>query len=41
MYISIFSDEFYQDIYEEGLTDRIETAIEETAAYYAMFDQMK
>ena len=30
-----------QNIYEEGLTDRIETAIEETAAHYAMLDQMK
>ena len=27
--------------YEEGLTDRIEIAIEETAAYYDMLDQMK
>ena len=35
------NDFLYQDIYEEGLTDRIETAIEETAAYYAMLDQMK
>ena len=34
-------DFLYQDIYEEDLTDRIETAIEETAAYYAMLDQMK
>ena len=33
-----FKDGRYQDIYEEGLTDRIETAIEETAAYYAMLD---
>ena len=35
------NDFLYQDIYEEDLTDRIETAIEETAAYYAMLDQMK
>lgn len=35
------NDFLYQDIYEEGLTDRIEIAIEETAAYYAMLDQMK
>lgn len=35
------NDFLYQDIYEEGLTDRIETAIEETAAHYAMLDQMK
>lgn len=35
------NDFLYQDIYEEGLTDRIETAIEETAAFYAMLDQMK
>ncbi len=35
------NDFLYQDIYEEGITDRIETAIEETAAYYAMLDQMK
>ena len=34
-------DFLYQDIYEEGLTDRIEIAIDETAAYYAMLDQMK
>ena len=34
------NDFLYQDIYEEGLTDRIEIAIEETAAYYAMLDQM-
>ena len=31
----------YQDIYEEGLAERIEIAIDETAAYYAMLDQMK
>lgn len=35
------NDFLYQNIYEEGLTDRIETAIEETAAHYAMLDQMK
>lgn len=35
------NDFLYQDIYEEGLTERIEIAIEETAAYYAMLDQMK
>ena len=35
------NDFLYQDIYEDGLTDRIEIAIEETAAYYAMLDQMK
>lgn len=35
------NDFLYRDIYEEGLTDRIEIAIEETAAYYAMLDQMK
>ena len=35
------NDFLYQDIYEEGLTDRIEIAIDETAAYYAMLDQMK
>ena len=35
------NDFLYQDIYVEGLTDRIETAIEETAAHYAMLDQMK
>lgn len=35
------NDFLYQDIYEEGLTDRIEIAIEETAAYYAMLAQMK
>lgn len=35
------NDFLYQDIYGEGLTDRIEIAIEETAAYYAMLDQMK
>ena len=35
------NDFLYQDIYEEGLTGRIEVAIEETAAYYAMMDQMK
>lgn len=35
------NDFLYQDIYEEGLTDRIEIAIEDTAAYYAMLDQMK
>lgn len=35
------NDFLYQDIYKEGLTDRIEIAIEETAAYYAMLDQMK
>ena len=35
------NDFLYQDVYEEGLTDRIETAIEETAAHYAMLDQMK
>ena len=29
----------YQDIYEEGLTERIEIAIKETASYYAMLDQ--
>lgn len=31
----------YQDIHEEGLTDRIEIGIAETAAYDAMLDQMK
>ena len=31
----------YQDIYEEGLTERIEIAIKETASYYAMLDQQK
>ena len=35
------NDFLYQDIYEEGLTERIEIAIEETAAYYAILDQMK
>ena len=35
------NDFLYQDIYEEGLTDRIEIAMEETAAYYAMLDQWK
>ena len=35
------NDFLYQDIYEEGLKERIEIAIEETAAYYAMLDQMK
>ena len=35
------NDFLYQDIYEESLTDRIETAIEETAAHYAMLGQMK
>ena len=35
------NDFLYQDIYEEGLTERIEIAIEETTAYYAMLDQMK
>ena len=35
------NDFLYQDIYEDGLTDRIEIAIEETAAYYAMLDHMK
>ena len=35
------NDFLYQDIYVEGLTDRIETAIEETAAHYAMLGQMK
>ena len=35
------NDFLYQDIYVEGLTDRIETAIEETAAHYAMLDQKK
>ena len=35
------NDFLYQDIYEEGLADRIEIAIEQTAAYYAMLDQMK
>lgn len=34
-------DFLYQDIHEEGLTDRIEIAMEETAAYYAMLDQWK
>ena len=31
----------YQDIYEAGLIERIEIAIEETATYYAMLNQMK
>ena len=35
------NDFLYQDIYEEGLADRIEIAIEQTAAYYAMLDQTK
>ena len=35
------NDFLYHDIYEEGLTDRIEIGIKETAAYYAMLDQMK
>ena len=35
------NDFLYQDIYEEGLTDRIEIAMEQSAAYYAMLDQMK
>ena len=35
------NDFLYQDIYEEGLAYRIEIAIEQTAAYYAMLDQMK
>ena len=35
------NDFLYQDIYKDGLTDRIEIAIEETAAYYAMLDHMK
>ena len=35
------NDFLYQDIYEEGLADRIEIAIEQTAAYYAMLDQIK
>ena len=35
------NDFLYQDIYEEGLTERIKIAIEQTAAYYAMLDQMK
>ena len=35
------NDFLYQDIYEEGLIERIEIAIEETADYYAMLDQMK
>lgn len=35
------NDFLYQDIYEEGLTERIEIAIQDTAAYYAMLDQMK
>ena len=35
------NDFLYQDIYVEGLTDRIETAIEETAAHYAMHNKMK
>lgn len=35
------NDFLYKDIYEEGLTERIEIAIEETTAYYAMLDQMK
>ena len=34
------NDFLYQDIYEEGLTERIEIAIEETAAHNAMLDQM-
>lgn len=35
------NDFLYQDIHEEGLTERIEIAIEQTVAYYAMLDQMK
>ena len=35
------NDFLYEDIYEDGLTQRIEIGIEETAAYYAMMDQMK
>ena len=35
------NDFLYQDIYEEGLADRIEIAIEQTAAYYGLLDQMK
>lgn len=35
------NDFLYLDIYEEGFTERIEIAIEQTAAYYAMLDQMK
>ena len=35
------NDFLYQDIYEDGLTDRIEIAIEGTAAYNAMLEQMK
>ena len=35
------NDFLYQDIYEEGLTNRIKIAIAETAAYYDMLDQMK
>lgn len=35
------NDFLYWDIYEESLTDRIEIAIQDTAAYYAMLDQMK
>ena len=35
------NDFLYQDIYEDGLTDRIEIAIDETAAYYAMLDKIK
>ena len=31
----------YQDIYEAGLIERIEIAIEETATYYAMLNQIK
>lgn len=35
------NDFLYEEIFEEGFTERIEAAISETAAYYAMLDQMK
>ena len=35
------NDFLYEDIYEEGLLDRLQIAIEETAAYYAMLNQTK